>query len=89
MLKELEIRNALAQVQDPELGRSIVELEMVRDLRIAEGKVSFTLALTNLSCPFKDRMVGSAKKANERSCSGYIATEPCRDGRSQGCEYGE
>jgi hypothetical protein len=37
MATESEIRNALAQVQDLELGRSIVDLEMVRDLRVTDG----------------------------------------------------
>ena len=63
MATEAEVRSALAQVQDPELGRSIVDLGMVRDLKVEDGKVVFTLALTNLSCPFKDRIVSSAKQA--------------------------
>lgn len=53
----------MAKVRDSELGQGIVELGMVRDLRNTDGKVAFTLALTNLSCPFKDRMVDSARQA--------------------------
>jgi Mrp family chromosome partitioning ATPase len=57
MPTEAEIMEALKKVIDPELGRSIVELNMVRDLQVdAEGVVSFTLALTVPSCPMKDRM---------------------------------
>jgi Mrp family chromosome partitioning ATPase len=63
MATESEVRNALGQVKDPELGQSIVDLGMVRNLEVTDGKVAFTLALTNLSCPFKDRMVSSAKQA--------------------------
>ncbi len=63
MLTVTDVTNALAKVQDPELGRSIVELKMVRNLRITDGKVVFTLVLTNLSCPFKDRILNSAKEA--------------------------
>ena len=63
MAIEAEVRSALAQVQDPELGRSIVDLGMVRDLKVEDGKVVFTLALTTLSCPLKDRIVSSAKQA--------------------------
>jgi Mrp family chromosome partitioning ATPase len=63
MATESEVRNALAKVQDPELGQSIVDLGMVRDLQVTDGSVTFTLALTNLSCPFKDRMVNGAKQA--------------------------
>jgi len=52
---------ALKKVIDPELGRSIVDLNMVRDLQIRpDGVVAFTLALTVPSCPLKDRMKGDA-----------------------------
>ena len=47
------MRRALAGVMDPELGRSIVDLGMVRDLRVTDGKVAFTLALTTLACPLQ------------------------------------
>jgi ATP-binding protein involved in chromosome partitioning len=63
MVTELQVRDALAQVQDPELGQSIVDLGMVRDVRVTDGKVAFTLALTSLSCPFKDRIVHNARSA--------------------------
>ncbi|GAP12320.1 ATPases [Longilinea arvoryzae] len=57
MPTEVEIMEALKKVIDPELGRSIVDLQMVRDLKIdPEGLVSFTLALTAPGCPLKDRM---------------------------------
>jgi Mrp family chromosome partitioning ATPase len=36
---------------------------MVRDLRITDGKVSFTLALTTLACPLKDQIVSNARLA--------------------------
>ena len=48
------VRRALEAVMDPELGRNIVELGMVRDISIANGRVALTLALTTLACPFKD-----------------------------------
>lgn len=63
MATESEVRDALSRVQDPELRKSIVDLGMIRDLQITDGNVAFTMALTNLSCPFKDRMVGNAKQA--------------------------
>jgi metal-sulfur cluster biosynthetic enzyme len=54
MAKESEVRNVLAQVQDPELEQNIVDLGMVRDIHVTDGSVAFTLALTSLSCPFGD-----------------------------------
>ncbi len=63
MITERELFEALRGVTDPELGRDIVELDMVRDLSLEDGKVSFTLALTTLACPFKEEIVSQAKAA--------------------------
>jgi len=63
MVTEEEIRNALKGVMDPELGRNIVELGMVRDIRLSDDQVDLTLALTTLDCPLKDRIVGDVKSA--------------------------
>ncbi len=63
MVTETEVRRALAGVIDPELKRSIVELGMVRDLQVADGKVAFTLALTTLACPLRDQITTGARQA--------------------------
>jgi Mrp family chromosome partitioning ATPase/metal-sulfur cluster biosynthetic enzyme len=61
-----QVREALSQVMDPELGRSIVDLQMVRDLVVDDDQVSFTLALTTMACPLQDKMVADAKAAIAR-----------------------
>jgi ATP-binding protein involved in chromosome partitioning len=48
-----DIFKALEQVIDPELKRSVVELDMVRDVRIADGEVAVTIALTVPGCPLR------------------------------------
>jgi ATP-binding protein involved in chromosome partitioning len=48
-----EILTALEQVIDPELRRSVVELDMVRDVAIDGGDVSVTIALTVPGCPLR------------------------------------
>src|SRR5205809_7141403 len=48
-----EILKALEQVIDPELKRNVVELDMVRDVRIDGGDVAVTIALTVAGCPLK------------------------------------
>jgi ATP-binding protein involved in chromosome partitioning len=49
-----EIRKALEVVIDPELHRSIVELDMVRSIEIgANGVVDVTVSLTTPGCPIK------------------------------------
>ena len=49
-----EIRRALEVVIDPELHRSIVELDMVRSIEVsANGVVDVTVSLTTAGCPIK------------------------------------
>jgi len=54
MLTEELVMAALEPVQDPELHRSIVELGMVREVRIAGSDVEVLIALTIPGCPLKD-----------------------------------
>ena len=56
-----QVTEALRNVMDPELGKNIVELGMVRDVAVAEDRVSFTFALTTLACPLRGQMVEEAK----------------------------
>jgi Mrp family chromosome partitioning ATPase len=48
---------------DPELHKSLIELGMVREVRIEGSQVAITLALTTLGCPLKDQIVGDVKWA--------------------------
>jgi ATP-binding protein involved in chromosome partitioning len=51
---EVEIRKALEVVIDPELHRSIVELDMVRSIEIGgNGVIDVTVSLTTPGCPIK------------------------------------
>jgi len=51
---EAEIRKALEVVIDPELHRSIIELDMVRSIEIGpNGVLDITVSLTTPGCPIK------------------------------------
>ena len=53
-LNEETIRQALSRVIDPELGRSITDLDMVREVSIGEdGAVSVKVDLTIAGCPLQ------------------------------------
>jgi ATP-binding protein involved in chromosome partitioning len=54
---------ALSQVQDPELHRDLVTLNMVRDIRVDGGRVSFTVVLTTPACPLKNQIESEARQA--------------------------
>lgn len=58
-----QVLQALSRVMDPELGRSVIELQMLRDLRIEDHTVSFTLALTIPECPLRDQIAADARRA--------------------------
>ena len=55
--------DALRPVQDPELNRSIVELNMVRDIAIKRGGVDVTIALTVAGCPMRNEIDRRVKAA--------------------------
>ncbi len=64
MATEQEIMQALSQVMDPELGRNLVELDMIKELQMGDdGKVAFTMALTIPGCPLRDQMAAQARAA--------------------------
>jgi len=60
---EVEVRKALQGVQDPELHKSIIDLGMVRQVRIEGSRVDVTLALTMMGCPLKHQMSDGIKAA--------------------------
>jgi ATP-binding protein involved in chromosome partitioning len=63
MPSEKDVLQALAGVKDPELGRDIVSLRMVDDVKVEGGKVTFTLNLTTPACPLRTRLEEAAKEA--------------------------
>ena len=54
---------ALSKVQDPELHKDLVTLNMIQDLQVEDGKVHFTVMLTTPACPLKSEIQSSARKA--------------------------
>src|SRR5690349_18197330 len=49
-----DVLKALGNVQEPDLGKDIVTLDMVKDITIEGNYVSFTVVLTTPACPLKD-----------------------------------
>jgi ATP-binding protein involved in chromosome partitioning len=57
------VLSALAQIVDPDLGRDVVSLGMIKDLRVSpEGDVAFTFELTTPACPVRDRFKSQAEE---------------------------
>jgi len=52
-----DVLNALRTVNDPDLHRDLVTLNMIRDLKVFDdGKVSLRVVLTTPACPLKDKI---------------------------------
>lgn len=62
MIEKQQVLNVLSQVKDPELGRDLVSLGMVRDIEIKETEISFTLVLTIAGCPMRNQMADDARQ---------------------------
>ena len=63
MVTEKQIIEALSHVLDPELGKDLVSLNMIKDIKIENGIVHFTLVLTTPACPLRNQIESSAKNA--------------------------
>jgi ATP-binding protein involved in chromosome partitioning len=53
-LTQQDILNALSTVNDPDLKRDLVSLNMIRDVAIGSDHVAFTVVLTTPACPLKE-----------------------------------
>ena len=53
---EAGIREALRDVKDPEIGRDLISLNMIRNVEIAGPNVTVGVALTTAGCPMKHRI---------------------------------
>jgi ATP-binding protein involved in chromosome partitioning len=58
-----DILKALSNVQEPDLGKDLVTLNMVKDVVIDGNNVSFTVVLTTPACPLKDMIMNACINA--------------------------
>jgi ATP-binding protein involved in chromosome partitioning len=59
------VTDALRTVQDPELHRDLVSLNMVRDIAVEDGVVTFAIVLTTPACPLREKISADARAAVE------------------------
>ena len=59
-----QVLEALATIKDPDLGRDVVSLGMIKEIEVSQqGRVSFTFELTTPACPVRDRFKSQAEDA--------------------------
>lgn len=69
MIDKKQVIEALREVEDPELHRSLVELGMIENVEVSGDTVKLRVALTVPTCPMKDKIkqdiVESLKRSGE------------------------
>ena len=58
-----QVLAALRNVEDPDLKKDLVTLNMIKDLKIEDKNISFTLELTTPACPMKDMLKNACMNA--------------------------
>ena len=58
-----KVMEALGTVRDPELGKDLVTLGMIDNLRVEDGVVRVTINLTTPACPLKDKIEQDTRAA--------------------------
>ncbi len=58
-----QVREALKEVYDPELGINLVDLGLIYDIQLAEGKADITATLTSPGCPMGPEIVANVRRA--------------------------
>ena len=51
-----QIMQAMSKVEDPELHKDMVSLNMIRDVAVENDDVSLTVVLTTPACPMRDEI---------------------------------
>ncbi|MCC6298522.1 MAG: Mrp/NBP35 family ATP-binding protein [Anaerolineales bacterium] len=83
------ILNALRNVQEPDLHQDLVTLNMVRNIEINGGDVSFTVMLTTPACPFRGKLEKDSREAvmkvpGVKSVTVKMDSDVPNDGRMRG-----
>src|SRR5262249_33490506 len=69
-LTERDVLQALKGVKDPDIGRDLVDLGMIKDIRIGDGTVALTVSLTTPACPLKGQIERDVRDALQSRLAG-------------------
>ncbi len=86
-----QVLKALGNVQDPELHKDLVTLNMIKDVAVENDNVSFTVELTTPACPLRNQIQSDAKTAVEnipgvKSVVVNMSARVRDDGRDRGIQ---
>lgn len=65
LVVEDDVRSALREVIDPEIGMDIVTLGLVRDVQIEEESTHIVMILTTPFCPYGPQIMEQTRRVSE------------------------
>jgi len=65
MVTKEEIIKALKEVVDPEIGLSLVDMDLIKEILIDGNKVKVKMTLTTPACPLANILVADVKRKVE------------------------
>ena len=78
--QELAIRTALETVMDPEIGLSVIDLGLIREVKVEPGKTLVRMLLTTPFCPYAPQLMADVKQAAtsvvDQECEVEILPDP-------------
>ena len=63
--QELAVRSALGTVMDPEIGLSVIDLGLIREIHFLPERTVVRMMLTTPFCPYAPQMIADVKQAAE------------------------
>ena len=63
--QEMAVRSVLETVMDPELGLSVIDLGLIREVHLLPDKTLVRMMLTTPFCPYAPQMMADVKQATE------------------------
>jgi len=70
--EQFAIRAALETVMDPEIGLSVVDLGLIRNVLVEPGKTRIEMLLTTPFCPYAPQLMADVKQA-----AMSVVAQPC------------
>lgn len=68
-MTDADVRDALREVIDPELGINIVDLGLVYGVDVSAGDVRITMTMTTAACPLRDYLQDLVESAVRARCA--------------------
>lgn len=71
--QELAVRASLETVMDPEIGLSVIDLGLIREIHFLADRTLVRMMLTTPFCPYAPQMMADVKNATEA----VVTEKPC------------